>query len=915
MDFHRIVREHLGPLTIAREPEICDELAQHLNDLYREGRAAGLTHDAALARAVAALPAYPDELGRALESASRSLPGLIADRWRTSMNEPSPSSGRFTMLGDLRRDLRYAVRMLVRTPGFTTVVALTIALGVGANAAIFGAVDALLLRSAPIADPDRVVSVYTSNSDGRDPFSSSSYPDYVDLRDSGTLEGLAAFATISLSMDAGGETQLVQGEIVSGNYFDVLGVRIGAGRPFRADEDAAGKPARVVVIAHDFWLRHFGGDASIAGRPVSFNGRSYTVIGVTPRGFRSPVLGRAPEVWMPLALQTEVRPPSAGLRRALGSSNLLDRRDVRWMNMIGRLRDGSSIEHASAAFGVVARQLASASPRTNGGRAFTVVELGEGPGVRASARPLLAMLGAAVVLVLLIACANVASLLLARAVSRRREVAVRMAVGAGRSRLVRQWLTESVLLALLGAAGGIVLAIWGSPILYGFGIPETVVLGVNGRVISFALLVAVACGLLFGIAPIVQTFRQDTLVALRDEGGAVATGARAARMRRSFVVAQVALSLMLLVGAGLFLRTLHNAHAVDLGYQIDDTLLADVNLEVRGYSPDSGQVLYRRLLERVAAIPGVTTVGAARVTVLSGSARSGLISTDGRPVDRDAGNAMTVRSNVITDRYLETMGIPVLRGRNFNSTDNASATPVAIVSLSLAGRLWPGADPIGRQLVAGATPLEVIGVVPDAVYVSAIERNPPPFYYVPLSQRYESGITLHIRTAGDPLALVPSVKGAVREIDSQLIVGRPRTLEEEFTASIGEQRTMAILIGMFGGIALVLAAVGLYGTMAHLAGQRTTEMGIRLALGARPSSIMMLVISEGLRLVAVGAALGLAGAFAGSRLLRSQLFNVAPTDLATFTSGAVVLLAVSALACAVPARRAMKLDPVEALRR
>jgi predicted permease len=303
------------------------------------------------------------------------------------------------------------------------------------------------------------------------------------------------------------------------------------------------------------------------------------------------------------------------------------------------------------------------------------------------------------------------------------------------------------------------------------------------------------------------------------------------------------------------------------------------------------------------------------VTVLSGSARSGLISTDGRPVDRDAGNAMTVRSNVITDRYLETMGIPVLRGRNFNSTDNASATPVAIVSLSLAGRLWPGADPIGRQLVAGATRLEVIGVVPDAVYVSAIERNPPPFYYVPLSQRYESGITLHIRTAGDPLALVPSVKGAVREIDSQLIVGRPRTLEEEFTASIGEQRTMAILIGMFGGIALVLAAVGLYGTMAHLAGQRTTEMGIRLALGARPSSIMMLVISEGLRLVAVGAALGLAGAFAGSRLLRSQLFNVAPTDLATFTSGAVVLLAVSALACAIPARRAMKLDPVEALRR
>jgi predicted permease len=914
MDFHRFVREHLPPLAIAREPEIVDELAQHLSDLYQEVRARGLTHDAALARATAALPAYPDELGRAIETASRSLPGLIADRWRITLDEPAPqSAGRFTMMSDLRRDLRYALRMLLRTPGFTFVVVLTIALGVGANAAIFSAVDALLLRSAPIADPHRVVSIYTSSSDN-DPFSSSSYLDYVDLRDSGTLAGLAAFATIALSMDAGGETQPVRGEVVSGNYFDVLGVPIRVGRAFRPDEDVAGNPVRVAVITHDFWLRQFAGDPSAVGKPISLNGQSYSVIGVTPRGFVGPVLGRAPELWVPLALQTEVRPPSAGVRQVLGSSNLLNVRDVRWLNMIGRLHENSGLEQASAALDVMGRRLAAASPDSNAGRKFSVVLLGEGPGVRASARPLLGLLGVAVVLVLLIACANVASLLLARAISRRREVAVRMAVGAGRSRLVRQWLTESVLLALLGAVGATVLAIWATPILYGFGIPESVELGVNVRVVLFALLVAIACGLLFGMAPIVQTFRQDSLSALRDEGGAVATGARAARMRRAFVVVQVALSLMLLVGAGLFLRTLQNARAVELGYQIENTLLVDINLDVRGYSPESGQAAYQQLMERVAAIPGVTTVGASRVTVLSGAARSGAISTDGQPVNRAAGNSMTVRSNVIAGRYLEAMGIPVVRGRNFNSSDNASARPVAIVSRSLANRLWPGADPIGKPIVAGTMPIEVVGAVPDAVYASAIERNPPPFFYVPLLQRYESGMTLHIRTAGDPLALVPSVRQAVRDVDPQLIAGRPRPLSDEFAASIGEQRTMVILIGLFGGVALLLAAVGLYGTMAHLAGQRTTEMGIRLALGARPSSIMMLVISEGLRLVGLGAALGLAGAFAGSRQLQSQLFNVAPTDPVTFVSVALVLVAVGTLACALPARRVMKLDPVVALR-
>jgi putative ABC transport system permease protein len=804
--------------------------------------------------------------------------------------------------------------MMARTPGLTFVIIVTMALGIGSTTVIFTAVDALLLRSAPVADPDRVVSVYTSSSDARETFSSSSYPDYADLRDSGTLEGLAAYAGIAMSLDAGGETLPVTGEVVSGNYFDVLGVPIAVGRGFRADEDRPGSPVRVTVISHDYWTTQFGADAAIVGRSVSLNGQSYTVVGVTPRQFVSPVLGRAPQIWVPMALQEEVRPPSAGVRRSLGHSNLLGVRGVRWLNLIGRLRSTSTIQQASAAAAGVAQRLATEFPHSNDGRAFTILRLGEGPGVRAAARPLLGMLGASVALVLLIACANVASLLLARAVSRRREVAVRLAIGARRARLVRQWLTESLVLSLLGAAGGILLSLWCAPALHQLGIPSSVNLGLNPRILFFSLAVAAGSGLLFGIAPVIQTLRDDTLGALRDEGGAVATGIKAARLRRAFVVVQVALSLMLLVGAGLFLRTLQNAHRVDLGYRVGNMLLTDINLDVRGYSAESGQAFYRQLLERVNGIPGVTAAGAARVTVLSGSARSSVISTDGRPVDQSGNNGLTVRANVITPRYLSAMGIPIQRGRDFTAADTSSSARVAIVSRSLAEKLWPGSDPIGKPLVAGSGRLQVVGVVPDAVYASAVERNAPPFFYLPLAQNYESGMTLHVRAAADPLTLIPAVRQAVRELDAQVIAARPRTLDDEFRGSISEQRLMATLVGVFGAIALLLAAVGLYGTMAHLAGQRTTEVGIRLALGARPASILVMLIAEGLRLVGVGAGLGLAGAFAGTRLLQSQLFGIAPTDPVTFVSVALLLIAVGLLASAIPAQRAMRVDPVAALR-
>ena len=800
-------------------------------------------------------------------------------------------------------------------PASRLVVFLTLALGVGANAVIFTAIDAILLRTPGVAAPESLASVYNSSPDGRERFSVMAYPDFEDLRAGGVLQDVAAFSSISLAYESGGQAEAIAGELVTGNFFDVLGVRIAPGRAFLAEEDRRGSPVRVAIISHAFWTDRLNANPAVAGTPITLNGSAYTIVGVAPAQFVGTVVGRAPEVWVPMAMQQEVRPPTAGLRRSLGSADLLAARGPRWLSAVGRLKPGSDMTQTLAGLDVVARHLQASYPDTNATRAFNLVALGEGPGVRASSRPLLRLLAASVVLVLLIACANVASLLLARSVSRRREVAVRMAVGAGHSRLVRQWLTESVLLSLFGGLGGVILANWAAPLLHVTGIPEAVDLGMNARVLGFTFAVAAGSGILFGLAPIVQTLQTNTISALRDEGGAVATGRFASRLRQAFVVFQVAVSLMLLVGAGLFLRTLRNAHAVDLGYGLDSTLVADINLDVRGYSQPAGQVAYQQILERLRGTPGVAAAGASRVTVLSGGARTVSVSVDGRPVAPDGSNGLDVRVNVVSDGYLDALGIPVLRGRDFTAADGPSAAPVAIVSRSLAARLWPNDDPIGKPLMTGNTPRTVIGLVPDTVYRNALEREAPPFYYLPLAQNYESGVALHVRAAqGDPLVLLSGVRAAVRAVDSGIVVVRPQRLRSVFDQSIAPQRMMATLVGLFGGTALLLAAVGLYGVMAHLAGQRRTEIGIRLALGARPREILSMILGEGLRLVAWGAAIGLLAAFAASRWVESQLFGVRSTDPLTFAAVCLLLLASAVIACVIPARRAMRVDPAVALR-
>jgi predicted permease len=826
------------------------------------------------------------------------------------------------MWSDLGRDVRYALRALLRAPTFAATVVATLSLGIGANSVIFSAVDAVLLHDAPVADPESLVDVYTTS--GSNLYSGSSYPDYFDLRDSGTFEALAAYTPVSITMNANGQPEPLAGQLVSGNYFGVLGIRIPFGRGLMPDDDRLGAPVRVAVISHALWQRVFNADQSLIGQTIRLNSNPYTVIGIAPPGFAGPLLGVATDVWVPTALQPEVDPPAAAVRRSRGHAAIFDVRRSRGLSMVGRLPNGASIDQVAARADVIASRLQAAYPETNRNRQFTLTPLGEGRGLRVATRPMLRQLAGVVVMVLMVACVNIASLLLARAASREREVAVRIAIGAGRARLVRQWLTESVLLGILGSIGALLVAGVSTPLLHTFVIPEAVDLSVNGRVLGFTLVVGMASGLLFGLAPVFQALRPNTMAGLRDRG-TVASGARGTRselMRGSFVILQIAVSLVLLVGAGLFLRTLENAYSVEMGYEVDRTLVASLNLEARGYfeggsrGADAGSAVYEQILSRVEALPDVVAAAAARMTVLSGGARSTAVSTDGKPIERDNSNALGVRANVVSHRYFETMNMPILRGRRFNASDGPNAPRVTIVTKSLADRLWPHEDPIGRTLRDETMQLQaIVGVVPDTVYTTTLESERPPTYYLPLSQNYESGVTLHVRAASNPMSLVPAIREAVRQVDSQLAVERPQLLRDVLNRTLSRQRMMATLVGLFGAVALILAVLGLYGVMAHVAAQRTPEIGIRLAMGAQPASIVALLLGQGVRLLGIGLAIGLTGALLGTRYIEAQLFGVTATDPLTFVSGCVVLAVAGLAASVIPALRAMRVDPISVLRR
>ncbi len=756
------------------------------------------------------------------------------------------------LLDSLRLDLRDALRTLRRSPGFAAITIAILAVGIGANALMFTAVDTLL-RAPAIADPDKVVTVFAGTTTA--PEGVVSYPNYVNVRDSGILADVAAFSDVAVAFDDGQQTDLIPAEIVSGNYFTVLGVVPTVGRAFLPDEDRVGDPVRVAVVSHAFWLARLGGDPSAVGREIRINGRPCTVIGIAPAAFRGLDPLDAPSAWFPLAMQQEIRPPSAALRRRLGTLDLLGTRGGGWLSMAGRLRPDSTRDQVNSGLAILADRLRQ-SPENDREFHLGAVPLGEGRGtLRAEAGPLVWLLTAAALLVLLIVCANVAGLLLARDAARRRELAVRASLGATAWRLVRQSLTESVLLGIAGGVAGVVVANWGIRGLYALGVPESLDLRLRGVVLVLTFGIGATSGAATGIATIVQTLRRDPAHTLRDEGATVLTGQHAARLRTGLVVVQVAVSLVLLVGAGLFLRTLRNASAVDPGYDLEGVLLVDVNLDVSGYSDSAGAEASRRILDSAADVPGVRAISAARAAVLSGTNRSVAVSTDGQPIT--ATNRLIARVNVVSDGYFESLGIPRIRGRGFTAVDAPGSPPVAIVTRSLANRLWPGADPVGRTLTTSGGPLEVVGMVADNVYVSVTELEPPPFFYIPLSQNYEALFTLHVRTtAADAMPALAGIRAAVRDIDPRIVVTRPRMLQDDFRRSIDDRRLVAMMIGLFGGLALLLTAMGLYGLMAFAVGQRTREIGVRMAFGASRASVVAMIARQGVRLVVVGASVG-----------------------------------------------------------
>lgn len=809
-------------------------------------------------------------------------------------------------------DLRFAARLLTRQPGFTAVAVLSLALGLGWNTTIFSLFSGLLLRPLPVAHPEEVVSIYTSDSSGP-LYSSSSYLDVVDFAAGApALRGVAAYTMLPVNLGGEMEAERRFAQTVSAGFFDLLGVRPALGRAFLPEEEAEPGAHAVVVLSDALWRERFAARPDIVGRAILLNGRSFTVVGVAPRGFRGVFRGFGADMWIPLAAEPILIP----------RTDTLTNRGDRSLFALGRLRPGATRAQAQAQLAAVAAEHYQAhreawSDREGNPRKVSVLSERESrifPMVRTPVLGFLGLLQVIVGLVLLAACANLASLLLARASTRGREIAVRLAVGAGRGRLVRQLLTESVMLSLLAGVVGLLLAFWAIDLLMAmrppFPVPLALEVQPDLRVLLFTLLLSVATGVLFGLAPALQATRPDLLAVLKDESSSGPGGARA-RLRDAFLVAQVALSLLLLIGSGLFLRGLHQATKIDPGFRPEGLVLASLDLGSHGYADADGAVFYARLLDELRARPGVSGATLTSDVPLDlGNRSRGFSLGGGREEALEEGCA-----NVGPD-FFEVMGIPLVRGRGITAEDRESTQRVAVVNETFARRFWPGEDPLGRPIYdrgLESEPLTVVGIARDGKY-NTLGEEPRPFYYYALRQEYESESMLVVRGGRDAGATALLLRDAVRGLDPTLPVFDLKPMERHLEVTLFPARLAATLLALFGAVALALAAVGLYGVMSYHVARRTREIGVRMALGARGGDVVRMVAGHGLRLTAAGLLLGAAAAAALTRFVRGMLFGVAPTDPLTFAGVALLLLAVAVAACVVPARRAVQLDPMQALR-
>jgi putative ABC transport system permease protein len=796
----------------------------------------------------------------------------------------------------LLQDLRYGIRSLLKRPGFTAVAVITLALGIGANTTLFSFVNGILLRPLPYKDPGQLV-VLDENApkQGIKSFGVS-YPNFVDWREQNhVFQDVAIYQANTYTLVGAGDPEQLPGARISQGLFEVLGVAPELGRTITADEDRP-ETNSTVLISHALWQRRFGSAASAVGRSLTVDGRTRTIVGVMPSGFKFP---ETAELWVPMALNEK-----------------LYTRNDHGLSAIARLKPGATLDQAQAEMNNIARRIEERNPVTNEGMGVDVYRLRDRL-VGDSRQALLILLGV-VAFVLLIACANVANLLLARSSARHQELALRVALGASRARIVRQLLTESALLSLLGAVFGLLLAAWGKNLLLASipgDRPFWMQFDLDLRVLGFTFAISVLTALIFGVAPALQSSRPDLNEALKEGGRTGSTGHN--RLRSLLVVAEVALSLVLLVGAGLMVRSFTKLENVASGINPENVLTLEVPLTQVKYPEKNQQsAFFHELIERVGALPGVSSAAAVSDLPLRGGwGRS--LTVEGRPV-LSVGQAPMINHAVVTPNYFRTMGIPLLEGRDFTDADHDQATRVTIVDARLARQYWPGESPLGKRIRFGPPesnePWHTIVGVAGTVRHARLDREGRQTVYVPYLQIPISGMAVAIRTSADPGSLANAVRGQVLALDKDQPIANVLTMNEIVSRSIWEQRFYAMLFGIFAAVALILAAVGIYGVMSYAITQRTREIGIRMALGAGQLNVLKLTLKQGMTLALTGVVFGLGAAFALTRLMSGLLFGVSATDLATFASIAGLLIGVTLLACYIPARRATKVDPLVALR-
>jgi putative ABC transport system permease protein len=802
-------------------------------------------------------------------------------------------------MSDLWQDLRYGARMLLKKPGFTLIAVITLGLGIGANTAIFSVVNGVLLRRLPYLDADRVMTLWQQNNKSGEMEGGASPGNFLDWQNrSQVFAEMSAAEPYSLNLTGQDEPESFRSWLVTAGFFQILGVGALHGRTFAPEEYRAGNE-RVVVISYGLWQRRFGADPNLIGRTLRLNGQQYTVLGVMPPEFQFPT-GR--EMWAP--------------RVATERDKVI--RGSGYLPVIGRLKPGVTLAQAQQEMDVIAAQLTAEYPQANGERGVRVVPLPKQ--LTGRVRPALLVLLGAVGMLLLIACANVASLLLARAAEREREFAVRAALGAARGRLARQLLTESLLLALLGGLVGIMLAGWLSSAILSLtpgDLPRAGEVRIDSRVLAFAFAVSALTALIFGLAPALRFSRPDLNRSLREVSSG-ATGLVRQRLRQALVVSEVALALVLLVGAGLLVRSFARLLQVNPGFSTDRALALEVHIWGVARTPEQRAAFFEQTLDRIAALPGVRAAGAVTALPFHESAIDPTVAftIEGRPAPLP-GQEPTAYLTVATADYFHAMGIPLRSGRFYNPFDRQGAAPVALINETMARRYWPGEDPVGKKISARlfGQPIncQIIGIVGDVRH-TGLDSDPRPELFRPHLQSPYGSMTYVVRTAGDPLMLLPAVKREIWAVNKNLPFTSTATVEQLVSRTLDQRRFTLVLLGSFAALALLLAAVGLYGLISFTTRQRTHEIGVRMALGAKARDITMLVVREGLLLVLPGVAIGVAGAWALTRFLSGLLFGVSATDPVTFAALSALLLVVALLACYIPARRAAKVDPLVALR-